>query len=375
MPIYKVTGVKRNGLQRYRVIISYNDSHGKRIQLERTAYGIEAAKETEYRLRSEYKSGTKSSANITMQELYNEYLLAKRHEVRESTYKKSVSILERHILPYLGNVRIKKINTPVLQRWKEEIGKKALTVTMKKNIYKELSAMLNFGVKVDHLVINPLKKVGNFTDAYATKKEINYYTADEFKQFITVAKREAENNGLYEYNYYVFFCILFYLGLRKGEANALKWSDIENKKVHIRRSISQKLGKGDVETPPKNMTSNRDLSIPTPLMEILKEHYKMWSKIDGFSDNWRICGGQRCLRDTSISNRNNKYSKEAGLKTIRIHDFRHSHASLLANEGINIQEIARRLGHAKYEITLNTYAHLYPREEDRAISVLNTVMI
>ena len=63
----------------------------------------------------------------------------------------------------------------------------------------------------------------------------------------------------------------------------------------------------------------------------------------------------------------------AGLKAIRIHDFRHTHASLLVNEGINIQEIARRLGHSKIEITWNTYSHLYPREEDRAIAILNKI--
>ena len=63
-----------------------------------------------------------------------------------------------------------------------------------------------------------------------------------------------------------------------------------------------------------------------------------------------------------------------GLPTIRVHDFRHTHASILVNEGINIQEIARRLGHAKIEMTWNTYAHLYPREEERAVSILNKIV-
>ncbi|MFR5439949.1 MAG: tyrosine-type recombinase/integrase, partial [Monoglobus pectinilyticus] len=71
---------------------------------------------------------------------------------------------------------------------------------------------------------------------------------------------------------------------------------------------------------------------------------------------------------------NKKYAELAGIKKIRIHDFRHSHASLLANEGINIQEIARRLGHSKIEITWNTYSHLYPREEERAINILNKIV-
>ena len=60
-------------------------------------------------------------------------------------------------------------------------------------------------------------------------------------------------------------------------------------------------------------------------------------------------------------------------KRIRVHDFRHSHVSILANEGINTQEIARRLGRAKVEITWNTYSHLYPREQEKAVDVLNKI--
>ncbi|MDR1630653.1 MAG: tyrosine-type recombinase/integrase [Oscillospiraceae bacterium] len=87
-----------------------------------------------------------------------------------------------------------------------------------------------------------------------------------------------------------------------------------------------------------------------------------------------MCGGLQPVRDSTLDRWKAVYAKTAGIKNIRIHDFRHSHASLLANEGINIQEIARRLGHSKIEITWNTYAHLYPREEERAIAILNKIV-
>ena len=75
-----------------------------------------------------------------------------------------------------------------------------------------------------------------------------------------------------------------------------------------------------------------------------------------------------------VEDKNKKYATLAGIKKIRIHDFRHSHASLLANEGINIQEIARRLGHSQIEVTWNTYSHLYPQEEERAIKILDKIV-
>ena len=372
MPINKVEGEKKDGLQKYRVRVNYIDRFGKYRQAERTAYGIDEAKRIEMELTNSSK-GRGQSKSMTVQALYDEYIAAKKHEVRETTLDKAEQILDTHVLGTMGGVKLDKLTVPVLQKWKLEIEGKGLALKTRRNIFAAFRSMLNYGVKMEHLPSNPMSRIGNFKDAYQTKKEIQYYTADEFKKFIAAAKLEAETKGFYEWNYYVFFNIAFYTGLRKGEIHALKWTDIEGDILHVRRSIAQKLKGGDRETPPKNKSSVRDLQLPEPLKRILEAHYARHKDVDGFSDDWRICGGVQCLRDSSINNRNQSYAKLAGVKTIRIHDFRHSHASLLANEGINIQEIARRLGHSKIEITWNTYSHLYPREEERAIKILNKI--
>ena len=166
----------------------------------------------------------------------------------------------------------------------------------------------------------------------------------------------------------------YYTGMRKGEINALKWSDIDGDILYVRRSVTQKVkGQAIIETAPKNKTSYRDLQMPLPLIKILDEHRARQQQNDGWSEDFRVCGSDKCLSDTGIENANKKFADSAKLPHIRIHDFRHSHASLLANEGINIQEIARRLGHSKIEQTWSTYAHLYPREEERAVAILNKV--
>lgn len=148
---------------------------------------------------------------------------------------------------------------------------------------------------------------------------------------------------------------------------------LSGNKISITRSIAQKLKGGDRETPPKNKSSVRVIQIPSPLKKVFDAHYSRYKKVSGFSDDWRICGGETCLRDSTIEKRNKLYAETAGLKKIRIHDFRHSHASLLANNGINIQEIARRLGHSNIEETWNTYSHLYPHEEEKAVKILNKI--
>jgi len=380
MPIYKIDR-KRDGKQGYRVRINFIDkSTGKNRQLERIAYGSDEAKNLERELQYKLKERKPSQA-ITVGQLFDEYIAAKKHEVRETTTRKSMHVVKHHILPYFKDIKIGKLAPQNLQEWKIKIentkslkGENNLTIKTKKNIFNEFRTLLNYAVKMEYIKQNPIIKVGGFKDTSTVKKEIRFYTAEQFKKFANcILKSAEEKNNLSEWGYYVFFCIAFYTGMRKGEIHALQWNDIKGDFISIKRSITQKLNGEDRTTPPKNKTSIRSLQIPTPLKRILEEHYNRCKKMERFKDSYLICGGVKSLRDTSIENRNIKFAKMAEIEKIRIHDFRHSHASLLANNNINIQEIARRLGHAKVDMTWNTYAHLYPREEERAVQILNTI--
>ena len=373
MPINK-TNKKKDGKQGYRVRVNYTDANGKSHQIERTAYGANEARILEMQLINDFKSQSVVPGNMTVNALYDEYIKSKTREVRESTLNKTKQILKIHILPHLKNVSLDKLTKAKLQDWKTTISEKGLSTVTMQNIYGELRSMLNFAVQMEYIPQNPLTTLGNFKNVYfeMPEEKIQFYTPKEFKKFIAVAKESAVT--ITDWGYYVFFSIAYYTGMRKGEINALKWTDLDGDILHVRRSVAQKIkGKDLVETPPKNRTSFRDVQAPAPLMEILKEHKLRQSQADNFSESFRICGGISCLRDTSIENKNKKFAEAAGLHHIRIHDFRHSHASLLANEGINIQEIAKRLGHSNIEMTWNTYSHLYPRENERAIKILNKI--
>lgn len=379
MPIYKMNGTK-NGKQKYRVRINYVDNLGRNKQTERVAYGMAEAKELEMRMQYEIKEKPVTSG-ITLHQLYDEYVRAISSEVRESTITGNKRIFECYVLESLGQTPVKKLTAPVLQNWKNEIEEirttkgKPLSLRYKQNIYSIFRAVLNWGIKMDYLSQNILVKVGNFKSGIVSeKRNVDFYTAEEYKLFSNAGKEEAiKGNTLRDWDYYIFFAIAFYTGLRKGEIHALKWSDINGNILSVSRSITQKMKGADRETPPKNRSSIRTLQIPLPLIELLNEHKARYRAFRGFSDDFRICGGLRPLRDTSLENKNQLFAKLAEIKKIRIHDFRHSHVSLLANEGINIQEIARRLGHSDIEMTWNTYSHLYPREEERAVEILNKI--
>ena len=375
MPIYKTKKKNKEGLYQYRVTFNYTDKNGKYRQLMRLAYGAAEAKFLEAQLQAKATDNNVGRKTLTIRELYNIYIDAKRQEVRETSLNKSVSILERNILPFFESVKLDKLTLPLLQEWKNDIAKLDLSIVTKKNMYKEFSAMLNFAVKMEFSGTNPLTKLGNFKDAYNFEKpedKIQYYTVEEFKKFIEAAPKETAS----DYAYYTFFNIAFYTGMRKGEINALRWSDINGSILSVNRSVAQKIkGKDNIFTPPKNPSSQRKLQIPKPLLKILKQQKRLQQQeYTKWNEDMLVCGGEIPLRDSSLSNKNIEFSKSAGVRTLRIHDFRHTHATLLINEGINAGEIARRLGHSNVTTTLKVYAHLYPREEERALQVLNAIL-
>lgn len=373
MPIYKMSDkdgklIKKDGKQKYRIIVSYTDSYGKHRQMERKAFGSDEAKQVERELALKIKQKSIATTKFTLEELFDDYIKSKKNEVRETTLDKTKSTLKRHVITEdFCKTKIDKINIQWLKNWKQYIEDKNLSIRMRKNIYSEFRTMLNYAVQMEYLPSNPILKIGNFKSPLELQEEMQYYTPEEFIKYITVARNSEQ------WGYYVFFNIAFYMGMRKGEINALQWTDIKGDYISITKSVVQKLKGDDRITPPKNQSSIREIEIPHPLKKVLDEHYKRCQSIEGFNDSFYICGGIKSLRDSSLQKMNEHFAKEAGVKYIRIHDFRHSHASLLANEGINIQEIARRLGHSNANITLKTYAHLYPRENERAISILNKI--
>lgn len=117
------------------------------------------------------------------------------------------------------------------------------------------------------------------------------------------------------------------------------------------------------------------IQVPQKVLTILLEHKERQRSASArFSGNWRICGGAKAISDSLLEKRNRDFAEKAGLHHIRIHDFRHSHASLLCSAGINIQEVARRLGHKDVKMTWSTYAHLYPEDMEQAVFVLDKIV-
>ena len=192
----------------------------------------------------------------------------------------------------------------------------------------------------------------------ANAKELNFWTKDEYEQFIQGFTEEEEM-------YRITFQMLFWLGCRVGELLALTSEDIdfEGGTVSISKTYYRR-NQTDYITPPKTESSNRMITIPKFLQEELKNFLDMQY---GLTPEERIFP----ITDRAIQKKMKQKTELAKLKPIRVHDLRHSHIALLIEKGLQPLVIAQRVGHDSVNTTMNIYGHLYPNKQKQVADMLN----
>lgn len=118
------------------------------------------------------------------------------------------------------------------------------------------------------------------------------------------------------------------------------------------------------------MSSYRTIPIPNFLLDYYKDLYDDCSTYYNFNDNWYVFGNIDPLPETTLRDRKTKMAFKVGVKDIRVHDFRHSYASLLIDNGANITLVAKYLGHSKIDETLNTYSHMYQNRLENIVQII-----
>lgn len=271
------------------------------------------------------------------------------------TYAKYELVIDGVIKEYVENKRINRITEMDCRNFSEKIAQTGYSTVHKNYILNVYKAVFKHGIRffgLTHnpsIVIEPLKKT--FDEKMRKKdKERNVWTESEFSRFI-----QCVHNNIYRQ----FYMILYYTGMRVGEALALQWSDFDGKCLHINKSLSKLTEKGIYEIKEtKNVSSVRTIDLGHTLASYLIHFKNEENKQCGFQEDWFIFGRTKPLPRTSIDRIKDHAIEEAHLKRIRIHDFRHSHASNLIANGINIVAVSKRLGHSDVNMTLSVYTHL-----------------
>ena len=331
----------------------YTDWQGKRRKS--TKRGFATKREAEEWLRN-FLITQKADFDMKFEDFWKIYCADMETRLREHTMRTKKYIVELKILPYFGNKRVNDITAADIRQWQNELIKMGYSPTYLKTINNQLSAIFNYAVRYYDLKSNPCAKAGSMGKSKA--EELDFWTGEEFRKFIDSVMNKRLS--------YMAFMILYWTGMRLGELLALnpKDVDLEKRTISITKSY-QRLGKKDVITPPKTSKSKRVITIPEFLAADIKDY--MDSLYDLQEDD-RLFPITKYYLEHEMQ----RGIKESGVKRIRVHDLRHSHASMLIELGFSPLEIANRLGHEKVETTLNTYAHLYPNKQTKLAERLDS---
>ncbi|WP_431027813.1 tyrosine-type recombinase/integrase [Lysinibacillus sp. LZ02] len=377
----KVSPIKcytlKNGDKRYEfpVYLGIDPLTGK--QKRTLKRGFRTRKEAELalaRIKLDVANGTyRQERAETYQELYNLWVTQYEKTVEESTFVKTAGIFKNHILPSMGTYKIEKINVDVCQKHIDEWAAKLKKFRMVKAY---AAKVLDFAIKRGFIQTNPFTHVDMPTTG--SKKAIvtdedeaeNFYTREQLIKFLSCLEQESN------FKAYALFRLLAFSGMRKGEALALSWNDLNftTNELRINKALSR--GKDNKLYIKSTKTGvARTIKMDDKTMTILKE----WKKKQ--KQDYLVLGFNTMQpKQLVFSNEVNEYlqptktrkwilhiQKNYGLGTITIHGLRHTHCSLLFEAGASLKEVQDRLGHSDVQTTMNIYAHVTKEAKEEAI--------
>lgn len=285
------------------------------------------------------------SPDIKFESLYKKYKSYITPRIRASTAQQRFYMLDKHVLPYFKDLIVATIQPCDVAQWQTGMLDKGLSDTYLRLVNTYLKAIFAYAVEYLGLPKNPCKKLIGNTKA----RHVDYWTPEEYAKFINECRDNVE--------YYTIFEILYYTGMRAGELLALTLNDIDFKHnlISINKTFYRLTGKDTIQ-PPKTDESTRIIDIPEFLTEEIWDYISRIYKPD---PEERLFNKQLQYLRNALRVR----ADRAGVKQIRVHDLRHSHASALIHLGANPVLVAERLGHESPDITLKTYAHLFPKSQ------------
>ena len=344
-----------NGKTKYYASFYYTDYTGQRKKKKKEGFATAAAAK---QFERDFIDQHNGSSDILFKNLVENYLADCAQRLKPTTVYTKKATIAAHVLPFFCDYTVAAITPLNVRQWQNEMLKKDYKPGFLRVIHAQLAAVLNFAVKYYGLKQNPATLAGSMGTLKQHHK-IQFYTLDQFRQFIPCVDPK----------YQIVFKILFYTGLRIGELLALTVKDFDAAAgtLDISKTLSNVNG---IIQPPKTPKSKRIVTLPPFLIREIEDYlfYKFYEPQPG----------ERLFywfSFTALRKAANRAAAAAGLPAIRIHDFRHSHASLLINLNFPPLVVSERLGHESVKTTLEIYSHLYPEQADNVAAKLDTLKI
>lgn len=301
-------------------------------------------------------SSEANTPNASFDELLEAFMLEKKLRVRMTTYIGYETLSRRLILPYFTGRIISSIRPADIRSWQNRIMAMDFTPQYQRRIDTLMVSILNYGMRFFDLQTNAAKLAG--TMGCWRTKSVNFWTLKEFNRFITYVRSPLTR---------LAFMTLYWTGMRCGELLALTPRDIDFKActISITKSL-KRYHKQDIVLPPKTEKSKRVVFIHKKLRNQFRDYL---GKLTEEDLDKRIFP----FTPEVLYSEMERSCRTSGVKRIKIHDLRHSHASLLIEMNVTPLLISERLGHEKVETTLNIYSHLYPNKQKQLSTKLEAL--
>jgi integrase len=371
MPIYKSKKSTKDG-RSYFFKVFYKDAFYNDKQYVSKKYLTKTeAKDEERKFLNSLKEEKKKPSKMTIGDLWDKWFEYQQDKVRISTKRGYVHT--KKYVENMFNIKCTEFNQFHFEEWKKYMNTTKLNNVSKNDKLKVFRAILNFGIKhYDfHNFHKAMMMMTKFEDPGAVTQEHLIYTPEEFELFL-----KAEDKPRYR----ILWLTLYYCGLRIGEARGLQWRDIDwdsktiwiNKQVQSIDNFSSSYFVCDLKT----KSSNRKLTMCNALYDELRAYYDSCRHYTNFSDDFYCFGkelGSVPLVYANARRRKNVIAERAGVKQIRLHDFRHSCASLLIHSGAPIPMVSKYMGHASVNETLHTYTHMLGSDLQGISDIINNL--
>ncbi|PAY32056.1 integrase [Ligilactobacillus salivarius] len=373
MATFRKYKTKKGMLWRYQILVGTDTVTGKRKYKTKGGFYTKkeaklAADEIEKKINN---TNFLDNENITFGEVYERWIANYKLTVKESSFHIVELQYKSRILPILGNKKINQITTiecqDLINYWY------SIPLKYYKVLFNSITRIFKYAKQLKIVTDDPtssviIPKASRQFDTLEHPR--NYYTRDELRKFLEYAEKHEK------YKFYVLFRLLAFSGMRKSEALALTWNDINFDKSQI--TINKTListPKVEVSTP-KTKNSNRIVFIDKKTLSILKE-WELKQKKDllqkGFnalSPNQLIFSNEDngYIIPTTIINPMNRIIRGSNLPHITVHGLRHTYATLAAQGGMSVKQLQAQLGHSKVEITLDVYTSITDEQRKETAS-------
>lgn len=320
-----------------------------------------AAQEMEQKL-LEGNEQSPTSLKSYLQQWLSEY---KKDVVRKNTYIVHQRSINKNILPYFKDILLADLKPIMYQKFLNHLVEQGYSKRTIEMVHGTMRNALEKAVQLGMIEKNPV--IGAVIKGEEKKQELKYMDSSHIAHFLQVAYQ-------YDYIYWLFFKVLIETGMRKGEAAALQWPDIDLKEglIHITKSLDFNAANTDeLFGDTKTYNSKRTITISQGLSNDLIYHKKWQNQnklglnaIYHHDLNLVLCRTDgNFLPSSTLFNAFSRILKRAELPPIPIHSLRHTHAVLLLEAGADMKYIQERLGHGSIQITSDIYAHVSKKIE------------